>query len=199
MRLGLEKRPPAPDCREERWAQRRAEAAAIVAAAGPRPGAGSEEDPGPGPEAPPSARPPPVPAPLCPPAAPRPRPAAALRGPPGAKPSRLESRRVLLPVSPAKKTPTRRGGDWLQVTQHSQDPGPEPRMHPSSPATPRPPRGAPASVPLPLSKCRPRPRSQGRASAVAVWASLLDKSPAPSGFFKLPFLAEPSQAPLSGL
>lgn len=113
------------------------EVAAIVAAAGPHPGGGSEEDPAPGPEAPPPARPPRGPPLFV-------RPLCLARG-------RLRLCGALLVQShrvwKAKKTPTRRGGDWLQVTRHSQDPVPEPGRHPSRPcdpqAAPRGPRSSP--------------------------------------------------------
>lgn len=127
----------------------------------------------------------PGPAPLCPPAVPRPRPVAALRGPAGAKPSRLES----------QENPDQEGRGL--AAGHSAQPGPSARAR-EAPLPPLRPPGRPGGPPF-LSKRELRPRSQGRASAVAVRASVLDKSLAPSGLLKLPFLAEPSQAPLSGL
>lgn len=126
-------------------------------------------------------------APLCPPAVPRPRPVAALRGPPGAKPSRLESRRVFIARVPSQENPHQEGRG-LAAGLPAQ-PGPGARAQ-DAPLPPPQPPGRPAGR-LYLSPCPLQTRAEAQKSgevAVAVWASLLDKSPAPSGFFKIAFL-----------
>lgn len=98
-------------------------------------------------------------------------------------------------VSPAKTTLSSRGGDWPQVTQHSQDPNP--RMHQSRLRTPRSPRAATAatpSAPAPLSLhlCPCAGRGQ-RSENGRGGHSLLHKSSAATGFLKSPFFAKACQ------